>query len=286
MSTNEARAGGVWREQSAQWDRIGPPLRPSPSDLAHHEEVIRRVSTARSAEGGPLRAVALGATPEHACMAWPAGTSLLAIDKSAEMIERVWPGHPRPGEGALVADWLAPPDGLGPFDIVVSDGPFGVLRHPDEHARLLAVVRRWLSPVGRFTFRVFVRPERPERPEELFAAALGRSPGLESFHAFKLRLLMAVQTSSVDGVCVGRVWQVWHDRGPDPADLMRARGWTPDQIATIDAYRDSDSVYCFPTQAELCATIEASGLSVEASSYGDYPLGERCPRFVLERRLD
>lgn len=283
MSSQGSHTPGVWRNQASQWDRIGPPLRPSPPDLAHHEDVIRRVAAVRAESGEALRAVALGATPEHAAMAWPAGTSLLAIDKSAEMIERVWPGFPRPGEGARVADWLAPPDDLGPFDVVVSDGPFGVLRHPVEHARLLAVVRDWLSPPGRFTFRVFVRPERRESPGELFAALSSGSPELTSFHAFKLRLLMAVQSSTRAGVRVGDVWQIWHDSGPDPSDLIRTRGFTSAQIGTIDAYRDSDSVYCFPTLAELRATIAESGLVEESCSFPDYPLGERCPRFVLAR---
>ena len=286
MSSKSSTDPGVWKHQATQWDRVGPPLHPSPSDLEHHEDVIRRVSAECAARGAALRALALGVTPEHASMKWPPGSTLLALDKSAEMIERVWPGHPRPGEGARLADWLNPPTDLGPYDIVVSDGPFGVLRHPEEHATLLAVVRRWLSPHGRFTFRVFVRPDDQETPEDVFEAALDGSPGLESFHAFKLRLLMAVQTNVLDGVHTRRVWDVWHDQGPDPAALARSRGWPLEQISTIDAYRGSDSIYCFPTTIELRKLICAARLEEETFSVPDYPLGERCPRFVLKRSLD
>ena len=286
MSSNSSPAAGVWRTQAAQWDRIGPPLRPSPADLAHHEEVILRVSRECSARGASLCALALGVTPEHAFMRWPPGSTLLALDKSAEMIERVWPGHPRPGEGALLADWLSPPADLGPYDIVVSDGPFGVLRHPDEHTTLLSRIRGWLSPHGRFTFRVFVRPDTNETSKDVFDAALDGSAGLESFHAFKLRLLMAVQTNVRDGVRIGRVWDVWHEHGPGAVALGRARGWPLEQISTIDAYRGSDSIYCFPTLSELRESISAARLVEESCSVADYPLGDRCPRFVLERPLD
>jgi SAM-dependent methyltransferase len=180
------------------------------------------------------------------------------------------------------ADWLdmaLPPRSR---DLVVSDGCFGVLRYPDQYHRVLRKVHEVLRPQGRFAFRVFARPAHPEEPADVYRALLSGAIG--SFHAFKLRLLMAVQRDSRAGVAVGDVWQSWHRDGPATADLAAVRGWPIEQIETIEAYRGLDNVYTFPTLAELRSVIEEEGYDEIGCTWQRYELGERCPTLVLARR--
>lgn len=254
---------GVWRAHAQQWARVGPPLRPVAEDGAVIEGVARGFTAPR--------VLVLGVTPEMAGLAWPPGARLLAVDKAPAMIARVWPGFPGPEQGAVCADWLEVPLEDRAWDLIVSDGCFTVL--PD-HGALLDRVARWLAPDGRFVVRTFVRGE-DERPAEVFA----RATQMASFHELKLRLLMAVQ-GDAPTVRTGDVWRVWED-GPGDVALAAATGWPLAQIATIDAYRGQDTIYAFPTEAALTAAMARAGLTVHAVHRPGYPLGDRCPTFVV-----
>lgn len=263
-----ADPSGVWRAQASQWERVGPPLRPSPSDGAVLEGLARDLAAPR--------VLVLGVTPEMAGLAWPTGTRLLAVDRAPEMIDRVWPGHPGPGQGALLADWLHVELPAAAFDLMVSDGCFGVLPTPAEHEALMGRARDWLAPHGRFAFRVFVRPDPTPSPADVLGRAM--VGGFASFHAFKLALLFAVQ-GDADGVRTGDVHDVW-SAGPGPERLAHATGWPDAQIRTIDAYRGQDTVYAFPTEAMMRERLARTGLSVVSVHHGDYPMADRCPTFV------
>ncbi|MBW1880853.1 MAG: class I SAM-dependent methyltransferase [Deltaproteobacteria bacterium] len=267
----------VWRHQAVQWERVGPPLRPSAPDT----RCLERIVQAWVAEQGVPSVLVLGVTPEMAKLSWPEGTDLLAVDRSAEMIQKVWPGYPGPGEGTLLADWMEMSLPADSRDLVIGDGCFNVLSHPEQHQTLMRVAHETLRPSGRLAFRAFVRPEAPEQPADVYRAVMNGEIG--NFHAFKLRLLMAVQPSSEAGVVTGDVWKSWLADGPRPEDLASRLGWPLAQITTIEAYRDQDTVLCFPTLAELRGVAEErfEELGCEVPPY---ELGERCPTLVLAPR--
>ncbi len=270
MSHDEA----VWQRHATQWSLVGPPLRPSPADGALLESIA-----------SPLRqpdVLVLGVTPEMAGIAWPKGTRLLAMEREPQMIERVWPGYPGPGEGAMLGDWLVDELPAASRDLVVGDGIFTVIDWPEGGHELLRRMHRVLRPGGAFAFRTFIHPDVGESPAQVFEAALGGDIG--SFHAFKLRLLMACQPSLAAGIRTGEVWGVFHDTGPGAQALHDAAGWPLEQIATIDAYKGQDMVYHFPTQAQLGAAMTAAGFAQESRQVCGYELAERCPTVVARRR--
>ncbi|MCB1020018.1 MAG: class I SAM-dependent methyltransferase, partial [Acidobacteria bacterium] len=170
-------------------------------------------------------------------VAWPAGTRLRAIDRDPAMIAQVWPGDPA---AVVAADWLHVDLGRGVADLVVGDGCLNAVAWPDAAERLLDQVARWLRPGGRFVCRVFLCPDPDDGPEAVLARVLA-APGI-GFHAFKLQLLTSLRTPDRPTVRVGDVWAWWQAHGAPEPDLPARTGWTPDQIATLDAYRDQATV--------------------------------------------
>ncbi len=263
----------VWRSHSRQWALVGPPLRPSPFDVA----VVHDVA---GGFGRPPRVLLLGVTPEVACLAWPVGTRLRAVDRSVEMIGEVWPRHGLP-EGAVaeVGDWEALPMDRG-ADLVVADGAFICLPWPLGAAGLLARVAGALAPDGRAVLRFFVRPDRSEPIDQVADDLwMGRLAG---FNTFKLRLLAAVAGDGPQ-VRLADVHEAFEQIVPDRAALARRLGWDLAVIGTIDAYRGSEAVYALPTRDEVALAV-AVAFRVEAVCVGDYQLAERCPSFVLSPR--
>jgi SAM-dependent methyltransferase len=272
MSSSE----GVWGNHSKQWARVGPPLRPSKQD----HEILEKVIHNHTPKNNTPRALVLGVSPEMAHLNWPKNTELIAVDHSQEMIDNVWPGYPNPGEGVLCANWLNMPFQQHSKDIVVSDGPFGVLRYPNEYKQLLTSLERVINPNGIFAFRVFIKPEEPETPQQIYKDAIRGKIG--NFHVFKLRLLMAMQPDLTNGVCTGNVWREWHENGPDVNILSEECGWPIEQINTIEAYRGQKDVYSFPTIRELRGIFSEKNFKEIEYSIPTYELGERCPTFVYK----
>lgn len=91
-----------WPRHARQWALVGPPLRPGPDDVAATE---RAVAAWSAGEGRAPRALVLGVTPELVTMAWPAGARVLAVDRSAAVIDAILP------RGAASGDRY-PPGGM------------------------------------------------------------------------------------------------------------------------------------------------------------------------------
>ncbi|WP_234571199.1 class I SAM-dependent methyltransferase [Rhodohalobacter sp. 614A] len=267
---------GVWTNQSSQWDRVGPPLRPCLEDHQLMERGIHEVASKKKR----LRALVMGVTPEMARLKWPDETDLLAVDKSQHMIDSVWPGYPNPGEGVLCGNWLDLPLEKHSRDLAVSDGPFGVLRFPHEYYDVLKQLKRVLTTDGIFVFRIFARPEKEEKASEIYEAALNGNIG--NFHVFKLRLLMAMQPDSRAGVRTGDVWEEWEHNGPGSKTLSDKCGWPVEQINTIEAYRGQNDIYSFPTLQEILAILDESGFEILRCTEPAYELGERCPTLTCK----
>jgi SAM-dependent methyltransferase len=273
-------AEGPWSAHAAQWHLVGAPLRPSVEDVAIVAEHAAHLARAR--DDRAIRALILGVTPELATLPWPAETSLVGVDRSAAMIEAVWPRAGLPRSASVVrADWRELPLDAASCDIVVGDGVFAMLAHPDGGRVLAAQVHRVLAPGGRFVTRAFVAPERAESVEAV--AADLRAGRIGSFHALKWRLAMALQPSPERGVRVADVWTAWREICPNGEALADDLGWDRAVVATIDAYRDGDGVYAFPTLAELRRILAERFVELECR-VPRYELGARCPTLVLTAR--
>ena len=86
-----------WSRHAEQWAQLGPPLRPSPEDIA----LMRRRVLDRGCVG---RSILLGVTPEIASMEWPTGTDLLAVDRCMGMVTGVWPPVDAAGRNVVRGD--------------------------------------------------------------------------------------------------------------------------------------------------------------------------------------
>jgi SAM-dependent methyltransferase len=267
---------GLWERQLHAWKLLGPPLRPSPEDVAAYEATV--VNWSR--QHGPPRGLILGATPELAWLSWPVGADVLAVDRSQAMIEHIWPGYPAPGQGGRCGDWLNLPLPNGSRDVVLGDGPFTQLDFPDGYRSVARSLRRVLSGHGVVAIRFFLKHERGESPEQVLADLWdGR---IHNFHVFKWRLAMALQESVEKGVEVHAIWRYWA-AAVNPDELARHLGWSAEVIATMDNYRGLAVRYTFPTRAELRQVLSHDFTEVNCQ-VPTYALGERCPILTLRPR--
>jgi SAM-dependent methyltransferase len=263
-----ARVRDHWPLHARQWALVGPPLRPCAED-------VRAVASAIGSRPPPSRALLLGVTPELASLAWPAGTSLVAADRSADMIGAIFPGPSERGR-AIQADWRALPFADGSFDVAVGDGCLSNLPYPDGYHGFAREVGRVLAPGGVLVLRLFAAPERAESLDDV--ARDLRDGRIGSFHALKWRLAMAVQPPDRN-VPVEEILRALDRVAPDRARLP----WPADVVGTIEAYRGSPLVYSFPTLAEARRAMSGH-LAERAIVTPGYELGDRCPIVTLTAR--
>lgn len=265
---------------------MGAPLRPLAEDVSLFERLVGAAAGERAGRA-VRRAALLGVTPEIARMRWPRGTRLAAFDRCPGMIAEVWPRAalaPETRAHATRADWRVLPVADGTFDVVVGDGCYTLLDAPAGFRGLGAEAARVLAPGGAFVMRFFVRPERAEPLDDVFAALAAGEIG--SFHAFKWRLAMALHGTLAEGVAVAAVWAAWASwvAREGGADALAARlGWPAAEVRTIDAYRDAPARYTFPTLAEARELLGEHFVE-RGCHVGAYELGERCPTLLLTPR--
>jgi hypothetical protein len=193
------------------------------------------------------------------------------------MVRHVWPADVPGGRQAVVADWFCLPIRDGSQSAVIGDGPVICVRYPDGLRELAWSVRRVLRADGVLLLRCFVQPARPEDPGEV----MEQIAACASFHHFKMRLLMALQKNSREGIAVNDVYRYWTSQNVDVADLAARTGWDRKDIDTIELHNGPNTVHTFPTLEEiqevLAPCFRESSINVPA-----YSLGERCPLLVLK----
>lgn len=268
----------LWSRHVRQWQWLGSPLRPAAADTRIAEELVRRWHEAGKVPAPA--AMVLGVTPEIAGMRWPSGTQLVAVDHAPEMIRGIWPGAGRK-RPAVCAEWHSLPLSDGSLYIVIGDGCFTVLDYPAAYRAVARELRRVLNGNGMLLLRFTARPDVPESPGAVFdALSRGR---IGNFHAFKLRLAMAMQASAEAGVRLEDVHRAWREAGVEPGQLAQERGWPLPVVLTIDAYRDVPARHTYPTLAEVRAVMAAEFEEIACEVPG-YELGERCPTFAFRPR--
>jgi SAM-dependent methyltransferase len=253
---------------------MGPPLRPCPDDIRHFSELLRLEPDR------PLHALILGVTPELFHLDWPAGTVVRAADRSQKMIEAVWPGPP---DAAMEANWLDMPYDDSTFDRVVCDGGLHLLGYPEEHRLFIDSIARVLKSNGRFVIRLFALPIQQETTHTIADDVWARR--IPSFHVFKLRLAMALQRSSREGIPLELVFRQFVNMVGDPARLVLMSGWPVEEVSTISSYENSRDVYHFLTEEASIDALTLSGVfELESRAVSSYTLGERCPILSFVKR--
>jgi SAM-dependent methyltransferase len=273
MSASQEVARDHFARIAPQWSNLGPPLRPSPDDIATMQRFVSQLHPG-------ARVAVLGLTPEIVGCDWPAGVELWAVDHSPKMIAALWPPQQGPAQArAVLGDWCALPLPDASLDLVAGDGCYVLLDYPHGYAALTREVRRVLRPGGRYAIRVFVRPERAETVADVAQALADGAIG--SVHALKLRLLAAVNGASGDGSRLHDVWQAWSAMASRlPAHLAGVRGWTDGELVGVEAYRGLASRYYLPTLAEFRHAMRPCFAEVDCV-WGRYEAADRCPTLVL-----
>jgi SAM-dependent methyltransferase len=181
-----------------------------------------------------------------------------------------------------VGSWLELPLDDASVDAVIGDGSLNSLGTEADRLDLMREAARVLRPGGRAAIRLFAAPELREGLEEIAAdAGAGRSG---SFHAFKLRLAMALAGPDPDcAVPVSDIRSAVEKLHPDREALAGTSGWKLEEIATIDSYRNSDVTYSFATAARLAGEAGKFFAEVGLAPSGSYHMADRCPVLVMRQ---
>lgn len=268
-------ADRYWSDIVLQWDQLGPPLRPSPEDIAFLSAVI-----ASWPRDNGMRALILGVTPELYHLPWPTETHVLAIDNTKSMIDAIWPG---PQETVICGDWTRLPLRKSSRNILLCDGGLNLLTYPYEHRLLVQILHSVIAPGGLCIFRLFVPPQKHENVEDILKDLLEAK--IYDLNHLKLRLWMALQESVTQGVQLKLVWQAVHRAEPDFNFLASRIGWSTKHLMVINAYQNCLSRYFFLSVEDVRYLFceNPGGFEIQAVQVPTYPLGECCPTVILRR---
>lgn len=264
--------GGYWDKIAADWQQVGPPLRPSVEDIKFVTAEVQKLLRPR--------ALILGVTPELCELSWPYETKLHAVDHSQAMINAIWPG---PAEAAVCAPWTALPFEDGSMDVIVGDGGFHLLSYPDEQHALVRELHRVLSPEGLVILRLFSPPATQEDTVSIVADLVQGK--INNLNQLKLRFGMAMQNNPAEGVALRDFWQKLHREAGPWKNLAALVNWPLAHLEAVDAYKDSPNRYHYVSAEEVKRMFcnHPGGFSHHASHVPVYPLGERCPTVIFRK---
>jgi len=266
-----------WQRYSQHWQYIKSPLRPSAEDLQFVEAALESYSPPKTRKE-PLSVLLLGVTQELSQRDWPSPVQLTSVDNEMAMIKKIW-STSTATRRVLCGDWLRLPFGQCVFSAALGDGSLNSIQFPEHHHRVSSELARVLRKDGIFIIRLFARPEKTELIDAVFSDIFN----IESFHVFKWRLAMAVQgCNTIGGVQLCHIWDAYHTRFEHPK-LVAATGWPLEEINTIDAYRNNNTVYSFPTTREVVEILSPQFQLID-QKIGNYQLAERCPTLIFKKR--
>ncbi|MGA7410526.1 MAG: hypothetical protein WBW33_08570, partial [Bryobacteraceae bacterium] len=245
MATAEMQS--YWSSLAHSYAMMGPPLRPSREDVRHMQETVAAWAAAHSNRA--LNALLLGVTPDIANMPWPAAMTLVGLDSALPMTQAVWPGNIPLKRWVVCGSWRAIPRAARSCDVVLGDGAINCVRYPAGCRDVAAEAWRVLRDDGIMVLRCYVQPAVQESPEDVMAGMF-KQPH-PSFHHFKLRLLMAMQPSTGQGVAVDDVYRLWARQRFSVEAVEAQTGWDRAAIDTIEMYRETNTVHTFPNRVEL-----------------------------------
>lgn len=263
-----------WKNYTKLWKHIKPPLKPCSQDIALIERALRKRYGQK-----PLKAVLLGVTEELSRRNWDCPISITAIDNEMATISRVWPKEAEEKQ-VVCGDWFSMPFSNDSFDVCIGDGSLNAIGSVVDYKKAAKEVSRVLKKNGLFVVRVYIRPSEPETGEQIFADI----SNIENFHILKWRMAMAIQERNPNvGVRLHDIWAEISQRIESNRNLAMSTGWPLEEISTIDAYKNKDVKYTFPTITEIAEALVGS-LSLVDIHFAKYQLAKNCPTFTFRKR--
>ena len=255
------------REYHRAWSQLAPPLRP-------HPDVVAAVKNQIQNRYG--RTLLLGVTPELANIT----SDIVAVDRNYSMVANVWPGNTL-SRSAIVGDWRNTNFAPASFSLCIGDGSLTALKFPTEVATLFRDLKHTLTGGGRIVCRVYLAPDSAETISSLQESVLSGS--INNFHAFKMRLAMALAAHQPEPqICVETILDTFNRMFKNRNELVRATGWSRAQIDTIDFYRGSSVVFNYPTRDQLLSVATKIYPNARLAPSGKYEMSERCPLLVAD----
>lgn len=209
------------------------------------------------------------------------GQAMTAVDLSATQIEQFWPGDSE-GRRAVLGDWRDPAAAVGAYTAVIGDGSLSALTWAEDYRAVLANSAAALVPGGKLVIRCFMAPDTRETLGQIADDVhAGRE---RSFHAARWRIAMAA-TDPDGNIPVRWIQQAFRATFPDWQGLAAKTGWDHAAIERIvGSFRNSGLVYSFVTRQQVLDTLPDTLAQARFEPSGDYPLAERCPFLVAERK--
>jgi hypothetical protein len=240
-----------WADRSRAWGHSGPPLQPNQEIIDCFASLV------------PLSAniLLMGVTPQIA----NAYAYVTAVDREPAMIERVWPGNTET-KRAINDNWLSVELAENYYDGIVGDGSINMLDVKDVKF-MLDKAQRLLRLDGTFACRMFTRPDTPITMERLHAEA--DNPTV-NFSAYRRLIPMYIAAQNGPVVPVKLILNLFDQMFPDRTILK----WTPEQMSTMDAYRNSEATTWFPIRSEILALAPKGSRYIES---GTYDIADTCP---------
>jgi len=256
-----------WGVFHRRWVRLQPPLRPNRQVC----DLVQRLTAGHSG-----RTLLLGVTPQLAVVSPPT----IAVDRSSGSLTCIWPGNDAT-RCAVQGNWLDLPFPRASFTGAIGDGSLNCLEFPHEYRRVLRELARVLRSGGRIVVRVYATPSRCESLAQVRERTLaGRVSNVD---ALKWRLAHALCTARQDAnLPVRAIWAAFNQAFPDRPALLRATGWTDDDLAHVDAYEMLPDVFSFPTLDQLAGVVAESAFTSHFAETAGYELADRCPILVMD----
>jgi SAM-dependent methyltransferase len=274
----------TWNDIALNWNKWKAPLRPSPEDIKlfnsqidrWHQHLIDNIFS-KPVVTPKMNVLLLGVTPEIANMKFPFDIKMIAVDKSVNMAQHVWPGNIPNKRTVMVDDWLTMKIEPQSQDLVLADGSF-VFFKPAEMSRLAGIIAKILKPDGVFIIREFIAPDQQETLD-MIADDLKHNR-VANFHAYKFRVAMAIQKSFSEGVSQNDIWSTI-------VSLTRfhpQHSFSPPDLETGRVYKGKSDRLYFPTIDEFC-TILREQMPFVTVKYPTYDFGDRCPSVTASLRV-
>ena len=238
-----------WSGMSNRFAALSPPLCISPSE---REDYFRLASEWKSF-GSPPRVLVMGATPDFYHLPLPEGSDLLAVDWSADMLQRVWPGKK---EQTLCQDWcdMNLPDASR--DIAFCDGGLSFFKPGERMNQMANNLGRIVAPGGLFIVRAFIQAEQGQTPQDVFREL--DQGKIRNNSELKMRLWFALNDDDGTGVKLHDVWQSFNDAFNQHPGSYEHLSWPDAEWQSMKAYKDIDSYYFFPTVSQITEAFGSS----------------------------
>jgi len=273
---NKPAGHGYWSGMAKRYRALAPPLRISDSEREIYQQL-----TAAWYENGPCpRVLVLGATPDFYHLPWPKHSDLLAVDLSAQMLSEVWPGNE---SQSLCQNWATMDLPPASRDIVLCDGGLSFFSYPDQLQQLADNLGRIIAPGGLFLVRLYLDADYRETPAEIFEQLLQNR--IRNSSELKLRLWFALNSSDGAGVRLADVWHSFHAACPNPKMLTESMSWPEVEVASMNAYKNLQNTYFFPTIEQVTEiwARSGSGFAVEANITPEGPCHQHLRVLSLRR---